>query len=121
MVPGQKHLLSKHHFYCLGITESDTQPKSKPPLDLVLIDGDHAFPSPFIDWYYTADRINKGGYVIVDDTQLSTGRILHDFLCLEKKRWKLHRVIGKTSIFKKMASGNVAEGIFWIQQPFVSS
>ena len=22
--------------------------------DLVLIDGDHAFPMPFIDWYYTA-------------------------------------------------------------------
>ncbi len=33
----------------------------KDELDFVLIDGDHAFPAPFIDWYYTADRIKVGG------------------------------------------------------------
>src|SRR5690606_26311078 len=30
-------------------------------LDFVLIDGDHAFPAPFIDWYFVADRIRKAG------------------------------------------------------------
>jgi hypothetical protein len=39
-------------------------------LDLVLIDGDHAFPASFIDWYYTAEQVKLGGYVIVDDTNL---------------------------------------------------
>lgn len=28
------------------------------PLDLVLIDGDHAFPMPFIDWFYTAETMD---------------------------------------------------------------
>jgi predicted O-methyltransferase YrrM len=55
-------------------------------LDMVLIDGDHAFPAPFIDWYYTAERIKQGGCVIVDDTQLITGGILKDFLLTEKGR-----------------------------------
>ena len=27
--------------------------------DMVLIDGDHAFPAPFIDWYYTAEMVKQ--------------------------------------------------------------
>lgn len=29
-------------------------------LDLVLIDGKHAFPWPIIDWFYTSDKLKKG-------------------------------------------------------------
>ncbi len=89
-------------------------------LEMVLIDGDHAFPAPFIDWYYTADKLKTGGYVIVDDTQLITGKILRDFLLADNERWKSIQEIGKTSIFKKMIPGPVAKGIPWIKQPFVN-
>ncbi len=90
------------------------------PLDMVLIDGDHAFPGPFIDWYFTADRIKKGGFVVVDDTQLITGQILKEFLQAEAQRWSLECELGKTSIFKKSVSTPVAEGIPWIHQPYVN-
>ncbi|HUF92789.1 MAG TPA: class I SAM-dependent methyltransferase, partial [Candidatus Limnocylindria bacterium] len=38
-----------------------------PPLDLVLIDGAHAFPAPFLDWFYTAEALKIGGLMVVDD------------------------------------------------------
>ena len=49
-------------------------------LDLVLIDGCHGFPAPFIDWYYAGSGLKAGGILIVDDTQLWTGNVLRQFL-----------------------------------------
>lgn len=87
-------------------------------LDLVLIDGEHAFPAPFIDWYYTAERVRPGGFACVDDTQLLTGRILRDFLAKEAGRWALEAELGKTAIFRRVTSAAVADGIGWGEQPF---
>lgn len=88
------------------------------PLDLVLIDGDHAFPAPFIDWYYTADRLKPGGVMIVDDTQIPTGRTLKNFLLAETERWELLETLGKTSIFRRITEQPVAQGVLWIHQPW---
>lgn len=87
-------------------------------LDFVLIDGDHAFPAPFIDWYYTADKVRAGGYLAVDDTHIPTGKILRDFLAAEAGRWKLTKEIGKTAIFSRSTTEPVALGIEWMEQPF---
>jgi hypothetical protein len=88
------------------------------PLDLVLIDGCHAFPAPYIDWYYTAEKVKAGGFVIVDDCHLVTGKVLAEFLDAERGRWKLHCWIGKTAVFQKMVSEPVIEGYEWIDQPY---
>ncbi|MEL6442571.1 MAG: class I SAM-dependent methyltransferase [Cyanobacteria bacterium J06621_8] len=58
-------------------------------LDLVLIDGSHAFPVPFLDWFYTYQKLKVGGRLIVDDTQLWTGYILKKFLLFEPE-WKFN-------------------------------
>jgi len=87
-------------------------------LDFILIDGDHAFPAPFIDWYYLADQLRVGGYVAVDDTQIPTGGILRDFLLQESERWSLSAELGKTSIFRREGAVAVARGIMWNQQPY---
>ena len=87
--------------------------------DMVLIDGDHAFPAPFIDWYYTAEMVKQNGYVLVDDTQLVTGKILRDFLLDETGRWVLDSEIGKTAIFRRVTASPVVEGLWWGQQPYV--
>lgn len=106
---------------CTFVSEASQEvlPSMEPlPLDLILIDGDHAFPAPFIDWYYTADRLKVGGYVVVDDIQIPTGAILKEFLLLEKSRWELVAQLDKTVVFKRLTSEPVAKGISWTEQPF---
>lgn len=102
------------------VIHSLVPPGARPDLGMALIDGRHAFPAPFIDWYYSADRIKKGGYLIVDDTHLITGKILRDFLAAEKERWKLVTDIGKTVIFQRLTATSVARGIPLIKQPYVN-
>jgi hypothetical protein len=88
-------------------------------LDVVLIDGDHAFPAPFIDWYYLADDVAPNGLLLVDDTHLTTGRILFDFLVSERTRWQLVCELGKTAVFRRVNSEAVAIGKSWADQPYV--
>lgn len=87
-------------------------------LDLVLIDGDHAFPAPFIDWYYTADQLKEGGHVIVDDIQISTGAILNEFLRSERGRWRLETELGQSAIFTKLVPTSVVQVEWFGLQPF---
>ena len=90
--------------------------------DLVLIDGNHAFPTPFIDWYYTAPVLKTGGMLVIDDTQLWTGETLRNFL-LSEPEWELkkdfsNRNIG-TSVFIKLKEGS--EQKWWGEQPYLVS
>jgi predicted O-methyltransferase YrrM len=86
-------------------------------LDLVLIDGDHAFPAPFIDWYYAAIRMRPGARMIVDDTHLWTGKILHGFLS-EDPGWRLDRKFRRTSVFEMIRPLDKNES--WVDQRFVA-
>jgi hypothetical protein len=88
-----------------------------PPLNLVLIDGDHAFPVPFIDWYYTADRLVVGGLMIVDDIQLVTGRFLADFMDADPKWERVLYEEARFAVFRKLKHP-IHEG-GWAVQPYV--
>lgn len=86
-----------------------------PPLDLVLIDGGHGFPTPYVDWFYTAGKLKKGGFLIVDDVWLWSCQILRDFLN-EQPQWKLvEEHGGRTTIFRKLEDGS--EWLEWTEQP----
>jgi len=87
------------------------------PLDLVLIDGRHGFPAPFIDFYYTAARLKIDGLLVVDDTWLWTGEVLKTIL-LSEPEWQLEADFGpRTAVFRKLAEGSQAKE--WTQQEFV--
>ena len=49
-------------------------------LDLVLLDGKHAFPWPMVDFFFTADRLKRDGLLIVDDVKMRSVSTLIDFL-----------------------------------------
>ena len=88
-----------------------------PPLDLVLIDGGHGFPIPFVDWLYAGRKLKAGGWLLVDDTHLWTGRMLRQFL-RESPEWECHRELGlRTAVFRRVAGrADVGE---WCEQPFI--
>ncbi len=85
-------------------------------LDLVLIDGRHAFPTPFIDWYYMASKLKIGGIVVIDDTHLWTGHVLKEFLIYEPE-WKLQRDFPRSTTFVKLKEGSHQKE--WMQQPYL--
>ena len=88
------------------------------PLDLVLIDGRHGFPAPFIDFYYTADKLKLGGLLVIDDTWLWTGDVLKQLLMLEPE-WKLEADFApRACVFRKLAEGTQSKE--WTEQQFIA-
>ena len=86
-------------------------------LDLVLIDGCHGFPIPFLDWLYCAPRIRLGGIVIVDDTQLWTGEVLRDVMEADPD-WQLDRRFVRGAAFRKVGEFRLKE---WNEQAYVAA
>ena len=74
-----------------------------PELDLVLIDGAHAFPVPCIDWYFTQPSLRAGGHVVVDDFRMPSVAPLVSFLRAERPTWREVAVAGNSIIFEKLA------------------
>jgi predicted O-methyltransferase YrrM len=90
----------------------------KPELDLVLVDGDHAFPIPCIDWFYASRLLKKGGVAIVDDTQLWTGAILADFLSGDNA-WETVARTPRYGVYRLQVEASEAFTRWWGQQPYV--
>jgi predicted O-methyltransferase YrrM len=90
------------------------------PLDLVLIDGDHAVPLPLIDFFYTADRLVEDGWLLVDDVQLRSVQQLSAFLDTETPRWAFVEQVERTRIYRKRVAGRVT-GLLWREQPFCAT
>ena len=113
----QQNISTQNISFEIDISESVLPCLEINNLDLVLIDGRHGFPTPFIDWYYASPKLKVGGILIVDDTQIWTGRILKEFLLLEPE-WQLEEEFSdKTAVFKKLKE--VSHWKEWNKQPYV--
>jgi hypothetical protein len=100
----------------VGLSERVLPSLDLPALDAVLIDGQHAFPVPFLDWFYTADQLKRGGFVLIDDVQIRTGRVLRQFLRAEPE-WRHLTDVGGAAVFEKLVEGPIS-GKWWRQQPW---
>jgi hypothetical protein len=101
---------------CAG-SETVLPRASFPLLDLVLIDGNHGFPLPFMDWFYSSRLLRTGGITIIDDCQLWTGNTLKEFLLKEPEWELLFDDQRKTFAFQKIAPTDVTKD--WYQQAAV--
>jgi len=90
----------------------------EPALDVVFIDGDHAFCVPCIDWYYTTRLLKCGGVMIIDDIHLWSGKILADFLDQETVWEKLERT-ERFAAYRMRTDAEQVLGQWWGQQPIV--
>jgi predicted O-methyltransferase YrrM len=87
------------------------------PLDFVLLDGSHSFPQVFIDWFYLAEPLVKGGTLLVDDVHLWTGAVLRDFLRAEPGWEQVTELRGRTAVFSKTSPVDLQR--VWYEQPYV--
>jgi len=71
-------------------------------LDFALIDGNHSFPMPIIDWHYIDYHLRIGGWLLVDNTEIRSVSILCNYLMTEPAYKKIDD-IGVTAIFQKVA------------------
>ncbi|MEO8272561.1 MAG: class I SAM-dependent methyltransferase [Chloroflexota bacterium] len=69
-------------------------------LDLVLIDGPHAFPFPELEYYHFYPQIRPGGLLILDDIQIPSIGFVFRFLSRDDM-WTLDEVIGTTAFFRR--------------------
>jgi len=69
-------------------------------LDLVLLDGPHAYPLPQIEFAYLFPWIRVGGWLLLDDIQIPSVYELFDFLRKESSL-VLEEVVVRTAFFRR--------------------
>jgi Methyltransferase domain len=105
---------------CVALGSEKYLPTLTMELDIVFIDGMHAFPWPILDWYSTADHLKVGGLMIIHDTQLPSVGILSEFLRADSPRWLFAKTVGgRTDVLKKIAAS--IHDVAWHEQPWVAA
>jgi precorrin-6B methylase 2 len=72
-------------------------------LDLVLLDGPHAYPLPQVEFAYLYPRIRPGGWLVIDDIQIPSVYELLRFLRKESSV-VLEEVAVRTAFFQKVSA-----------------
>jgi hypothetical protein len=88
------------------------------PLDLVLVDGNHGFPTPMLDWYYAGSRLRQGGLLVIDDTPLPAVAHLCAFIDRDP-RWITDRRTEKWTAYRRVGGGDLRQD--WFDQPFYTA
>ena len=73
------------------------------PLDLVLVDGAHAFPYPTLDWWFLAPHLKIGGLMLLDDAYMPPVAAVVDHL-RGSAAWALEEPASfRTAVARKLA------------------
>ena len=82
-------------------------------LDVMWVDGSHAFPFPFFDWYYGCRSLRAGGLLVVDDTQLPAPAYLAAVLAADR-RWSTVSRRKNWAAFERLTDHDLREE--WTEQ-----
>lgn len=94
----------------------DTLPahKFEQPLDLVLLDGPHAYPCPQIEFAHLFPHLRAGGWLAIDDLQIPSVHELFRFLKHESSV-TLEEVVLRTAFFRRIKQ-TAPEPDGWVSQ-----
>jgi hypothetical protein len=110
---------AEHVLFKIGWSDEVLPSLDPGPLDLVLVDGGHAFPSQIIDWFYAGQYLKQGGILVLDDTNLPQVRLgMIEFLDRDP-RWQQVSATSKWRAYRKMSAGHLREE--WTEQPFLGT
>ena len=116
ITPDEREVTNVRAFCSQHAISLDALPKlDLHSIDFALIDGRHAFPTRFIDWYYIANAMSVGGIVLVDDLHIWTCELLAEFLHTDED-WQVVRESLSAAIFRKRREISHVE---YTQQSFV--
>ncbi len=73
-------------------------------LDLVVLDGPHAYPLPQIEFVYLFPAIRLGGWLVIDDIQIPSVYELFRFLRKESSVVVLEEVAVRTAFFRRVSA-----------------
>lgn len=75
-------------------------------LDFGLIDGDHAWPIPIIDFYYIGCMTKVGGLILIDDLSIKSVRDTMKFI-EPSRHWEIQRSLddGRAVLIQKVSEG----------------
>ncbi|MGI8745226.1 MAG: hypothetical protein ACR2NN_22165 [Bryobacteraceae bacterium] len=72
-------------------------------LQAVLIDGQHAFPFPQLEYFYLYPRLEENGLLILDDIHIHTIQELYRFIRADEM-FELTGVVERTAFFRRTAA-----------------
>lgn len=81
-------------------------------IDVALIDGNHSFPFPVVDWHYIDGFLRRGSQILIDDTHINSVRVVSDFL-LSEPSYRYVATIGNCMAFERTRDTRV---IGWAAQ-----
>jgi hypothetical protein len=94
---------------------ADNRP-SEPILDFALIDGNHGWPTSFVDLEYINSMLRQGGYLMIDDVQLHAEKEMARLLS-EHAGFSLVLDLGKSLVFRKLTTERDLGD--WGDQPYI--
>ena len=85
-------------------------------LDLVLLDGPHAYPQPQVEFTYLFPHVRLQGWLVLDDIQIPSVHELFRFL-RRAPSVALEETVGRTAFFRRIGKSDAEDGPdgWWLQ------
>lgn len=114
--PEAKHINLESTWFIIGSSARFLPNLDIDDVDMVLLDGKHAFPWPILDWFYTASLLRRGGVMLVDDAQVKSVKILVDFMSVDPG-WSIVKSLSDKAFAFRKERARVHD-VAWHMQPY---